>query len=100
MKQRLFPVAAPSHRIQIIQTHQLALLQIVEQRRAVLDHLSQRQVYRRLATLLKAQTGCMQQVTSPYALTAPQIDQAFRPAGIGPAPTLDIERKSVVWGER
>ena len=99
MEQRLFPVVTLSYRIQIIQTNQLALLQVIQQRRTVLDHLGQWQIHRRLATLLETQTGRLQQMAAAHTGTAPEIDQTFRPPRIRFAQTLDItKRRSVGSG--
>ena len=45
---------------------------------------------RLLAALLEAQAGRLQQMRTPYAVLAPQIDQAFSPPGVGFAEPLDI----------
>ena len=90
MEQTLFPVAAASHCIEIIEADQLAQLKVVEQLRAVLHHFAERQIHHRFATLLKTQAGRLQQVAAPDAFGAPQVDQAFRPAGVGLAQALDI----------
>ena len=84
------------HGIEVIQADQLGLVQAIEQLGAVLGHLGQRQIDRRLATLLETQAGRLQQMAAPDTVGAPQIDQALRPAGIGFAQALDIaERRSI-----
>ena len=90
VEQRLLPVRAAGHGIEVIQAHQLGLVQAIEQLGAVLGHLGQRQIDRRLATLLETQAGRLQQVAAAHAVTTPEVDQTLGPAGIGLAQALDI----------
>ena len=63
---------------------------MVENADTAIHQLSQGQVNRRLAHLLETQARGLQQVGTPYAVLAPQIDQAFGPPGVGFAEPLDI----------
>ncbi|MCY1367557.1 hypothetical protein D9M69_544990 [compost metagenome] len=90
MKQRLFPICSSGDHLQIIQADQLVLFEVVEDFNAAIEQLGQRQIHRRLAQLLEAQAGGLQQVRTPYPVLAPKVDQAFGPAGVGFAQPLDI----------
>src|SRR5690606_41206258 len=57
VEQALFPVAAARHSIEIVKTDQLAQFEVVEQLRAVLHHLTERQIDHCLAPLLETQAG-------------------------------------------
>ena len=59
MEQRLFPKRVSGDRIQVIQAHQLALLQIIQQRRTILGYFSQRQIDSPLTTLFDTQAGSL-----------------------------------------
>lgn len=79
MEQCLFPDGVASHGIQIVQADQLALLQVVQQCRAILGNLGQRQIDGQLAALLDPQAGCLQQVAATDAPLPPEIDQLVGP---------------------
>ena len=83
MEQGFFPDRIARYRIQIIQTDQLALLQIIQKRGAVFRHLRQWQIHRQLTALFNAQAGGLKQMTAPHSGTAPQIDQLIGPASCG-----------------
>nr|BFE95006.1 hypothetical protein GCM10020185_55420 [Pseudomonas brassicacearum subsp. brassicacearum] len=90
MKQRFFPVSLAGHGLEIVQADQFVLLEVVEDLNAAIEQLGQRQVHRRFAQLLEPQARGLQQMRAPYPVLAPQIDQAFGPAGVGFAKPLDI----------
>ncbi|MCY1180349.1 hypothetical protein D9M73_207870 [compost metagenome] len=69
--------------MQIVDAHQFVLGQVVEQFDATIEQLRQRQVDSRLATLLEAMGGGLQQVGTANTLLAPQVDKALGPAGVG-----------------
>ena len=71
MKQRLLPIRPTGHCLQIIQTDQLALLQVVQQFRAVIRQFGQGQIDRLLAALLETQAGRLQQMAATDARAAP-----------------------------
>ena len=83
MEQRLFPIRPAGHGLQIIQADQFVLFEVVEDRDAAVQQLGQRQIHRRLPQLFEAQAGGLQQVRAPYPVLAPEINQAFCPAGVG-----------------
>ena len=92
VEQPLFPFSLANQHIQVVDADQLALLEIVEDFRAVLHQIGHRQVDGSLFELLETQAGRLQQVAAADAVVSPEVDEAFRPASLGFAQTLDISQ--------
>lgn len=90
MEQRLLPIRAPGDCLQVIQADQLVLFEVVEDFDATIQQLGQWQIHCRFAQLFETQAGRLQQMRTPYPVLAPEINQAFGPAGVGFAEPLDI----------
>ncbi|MNC52747.1 hypothetical protein D3C75_1021140 [compost metagenome] len=69
--------------MQVVEADQFVLFEVIQQLDTAVEQLRQRQVYGGFTQLLETQAGGLQQVGTPDALLAPEIDQAFGPAGVG-----------------
>ena len=93
MEQGFFPYRITRDGVQVIQTYQLALLKIIEQRGAVSGHAGKRQVDSQFATLFNPQAGGLQQMAAPDSSLPPEVDQLIGPTGRRRTEPLDITQR-------